>query len=234
MKKEMEFHHLYSPKNKEVKFIGSDTKKLFNKNLITQGSWIYNSKHIRYKYNEQGFRNKSFNNVNWSDSIVVIGCSHVEGVGLAVEDTLCYQLEKMLNTPVINLGVGSSAIDLACWNSLKLHNYYPRPKALVHIWSSPNRYTDRRDKRLLSFMPMYEEYNYTMDWSYRSDYYIKTDRALWKGKTTYVEATFFEDEHMQHDLIRLKHIDKARDLMHPGIKSNYIAAEKIAEQILKT
>ena len=223
----------YAPKTQEVDFAGSDTENLFRKNLKTYKTWIYADKPITYRYNEHGFRNKSFNEVDWSKSIVVIGCSHVEGIGLALEDTICWHLEKIMNIPVVNLGVGGSAVDFACWNSLRLHNYYPRPKALVHVWTSLARYTDRWKNIYFSFLPKYREYNNKLNWTYRSKYYIETDRALWKDKVPYIEATFFDKDYLQNDMIKLYHLDQARDLMHPGIKSSHIAAKKIAEQLRK-
>lgn len=219
-------------KNSERKFDGTDTEKTFNRNLRTQEkNWIYRDKLITYRYNEHGFRNKSFTEVDWANAIVVTGCSNVFGIGVALEDTMCWHLEKMLNTPVVNLGVPASAVDFACWNSLILHNNYPRPKGIVHVWSSPDRYTDY-NKTLLPFTSHHPKYFGRLNWTYRSTRYIESDRALWKDKTQYVEASFFcmdydDDAHIN----MLYTLDKARDLSHPGIQTHFSAAEKIAEQL---
>ena len=43
-------------KNAELKFDGTDTEKVFKRNLRTQkNNWIYKDKLITYKYNEHGF-----------------------------------------------------------------------------------------------------------------------------------------------------------------------------------
>jgi hypothetical protein len=226
----------YLAKNQTFNFHGTDQEKLFHKNLkkLRKTNWIYKTKSITYNLNEYGFRNKPFNEVNWSESIVVLGCSNVEGIGLAVEDTLCGQLEKILDTTVVNLGIGGSAIDLACWNSLLLHNHYPRPKALVQVWTSLGRYTDLNGKVFTSHLPQYRGYYHRINWPYRTKWYIEADRTLWKDKLAYVEASFFHHEYNnEKNVIKLDIIDKARDLMHPGINSNRAAAEKIADQLLK-
>lgn len=222
-------------KNTVFNFDGTDTQKLFKKNLKDHlfKDWVYKDKTITYRYNEHGFRNKSFTDVDWAKSIVVTGCSNAFGIGLALEDTLCWHLEKMLNTPVVNLAVPASAVDLACWNSLRLHNSYPRPKAIVHCWTSLDRYTDYNDNRLLPFTAHHPQYFGKLNWAYRSMQYIESDRALWKDKIPYVEATFFCMDYDDAQIIKLDFLDKARDFSHPGIKAHYAAAEKISEQLIK-
>jgi hypothetical protein len=217
------------PKNSILDFISTDNEKVFKKNLKKKKkeNWLYKTKKISYQTNEQGFRNKPFEEVAWEDSIVVLGCSNVFGVGLAVEDTLCFQLEKILNIPVVNLGVGGTGIDFACWNSLRLHNFYPRPKAIVQIWSSLGRYTDYNNHdHYVCYIPHQHSIHHRLNWTYRSLHYIESDKALWKNKAIYYEGSFFHDNYFTM-------YDQARDLMHPGIKSNLAAAEKIAENLTK-
>ncbi len=226
----------FLPKNQTFDFYGQDSERIFKMNLkkFKKTDWIYKNKPITYKFNEHGFRNKSFDKVDWSNSIVVLGCSNVQGIGLSLEDTLCYHLEKKLNTPVVNLGIGGSAVDLACWNSLQLHNYYPKPKALIQVWTSLGRYTDYNNNQLNSYLPQFG-YNYyhKLNWPYRSSWYIEADRALWKNKLIYVESSFFSEKYFdQKNIKKLKTLDKARDCAHPGIESNLIAAETIKDLLL--
>ncbi len=224
----------YNSINTEESYHSTDCEKLFNKNRKKLGKdWIYYDKKITYRYNEQGFRNDSFDKINWSESIVIFGCSNIQGIGLAEEDTLARQLEKILNRKVVNLGIAASSVDMACWNSIILHDFYPHPKAIVQVWTSLDRYAAFKNNRCYSYTSVNPEYYYKIDWAQRSKLYIQTDRALWKNKTVYIEASFFEDTVKQMKIQELKTIDYARDLMHPGIKSNRIAAEIIAENLIK-
>lgn len=229
-------HHFisYLPKNEVVSFSDSDTKELFRKNLKSQpNDWIYRNKTITYSYNNYGFRTREFNDVNWKESVVVFGCSNVEGTGLAEEDTIVMQLEKILERPVINLGIRGTGIDVACWNSLILHKNYSTPKAIIQVWSSLARYANYDNKRLSRFVPKHMGYYRRLNWEFRSEKYIETDRALWRDKVPYIEGTFFKisNKNLEKSIKRFNSIDCARDLKHPGIESNKLAAEYIADQL---
>jgi len=280
----------YYPPNQKLYFSGSDKEELFQINQQTQPKdWIYRTKEIVYSYNEHGFREKCFKEIDWKNSVVMFGCSFVEGVGLAEEDTIARQLEKNMQTPVVNLGVGGSGIDVACWNSTTLHEYYPTPKAVVHLWSGLDRYANfthmltstlpkhnrynqpgqnrlgiQSDQEqpglhedyyvevLNLLVPNGEQYYVNLNWEYRSKRYIQTDRALWKNKTVYYEASCFENtaaelniKHLQHFPVPPKlpsgrcqpesdvNLYRARDLLHPGTDFAKTTAEKIAENLCK-
>lgn len=234
MEKELISYNYF--KDIETTFNIPDTEKLFRKNLKKKKreDWVYKTKSIIYKYNSHGFRTVPFNKIDWANSVVVLGCSNVQGTGLALEDTMCCQLEKILNIPVVNLGIAGSPVDLACWNSLILHNYYPKPKAIVQIWTGLGRYSDYSQEGWQAFLPKFSyNYYYRLNWYKRSKYYIEADRALWKDKTVYCEGSFFRDTATTVGVSYLTFHDSARDLMHPGIKSNRSAAENIAEELIK-
>lgn len=217
-----------------------DNEETFRQSLQRQpATWIYRNKKIIYKNNELGFRTRSFSEVDWSESIVIFGCSNVYGEGLAEEDTISSNLEKMLGFPVINLGIDGSGIDLACWNSLILHESNNLPKALVHIWSSLDRYSDKIENNIFSFIPSRPGYDPKLNWAERSKFYVSTDRALWRDKTLYCEATFFPHTAIElklnsptkSEVHQLKHLDNARDNAHPGIASAKFAAGVIAADL---
>jgi hypothetical protein len=224
------------PKNETRLWRPADNEKSFRKNSKrSSNDWIYQTKEVTYSYNEQGFRERPFDEVDWKESVVVFGCSHVEGVGLALEDTLVKQLEKIIKRPVINLGIGGTGVDLACWNSLILHESYPTPKAIVQVWSSLNRYADYKNEQLSSHTPAGDrKFIAQLNWEFRSKKYIETDRVLWKDKVAYIAATYFDmskDDLSQLNMHQFLRTDLARDLAHPGIESNRLAAEDCAEQL---
>ena len=215
---------------------GLDTPKEFNRNKKKLGpDWYYHDKEIEYHFNELGFRNKPFSQVDWKNSVVVIGCSCVMGAGNTEEDAVCGQLEQILQMPVINLGVSGSAIDWACRNSLVLHECFPYPKAIVQLWTALGRYSDYNID--CTFKPVLPQFNRKYcakhDWEVRSIHYVEADRALWKNKTVYYDATWYK--HVARR-INVDHYDRtvdfARDLAHPGIKSCRLAAEGIAENLI--
>lgn len=200
--------------------------------------WYYYNKKINYKFNEHGFRTKTFEKIDMSKHVVIIGDSIVTGIGNAEEDTIWARLETALDMPVINLGVSASGIDSACINSLILHNNYPPPEAVVHLWSSLDRYSDFDDnfynnQRWERVQPNNKHYYARHNWTIRNRFYIEADRTLWKGKTYYYEASFFTHTAKEIGVDLFDWVDYARDDDHPGAKSNKIAAECIAENLKK-
>jgi hypothetical protein len=225
----------YRPCSKTIYFDDSvdfDSEQNYNKNCTALGNtWEYYNKKISYVFNEWGFRTKTFDSVDWKNSVVVFGCSNTSGTGLAEEDTVTVQLEKLLNMPVINLGISGSAVDLAAVNSLILHENYPRPKAVVHLWTQLNRYSDFnsfKTNKVFHYTPNTKTYDVKLNWAERSKFYILADRALWKNQLPYYEASWFEGSAEIRNIEFLKTFDRARDLAHPGSISARSAAEKIA------
>jgi hypothetical protein len=214
---------------------GTDTEESFNRNKKMLGKdWYYYDKKIEYVYNEQGFRNKPFNEVVWEDSIVVFGCSNIKGTGHPIEDTICYKLEETLGIPVVNMGISGGGVDITCWNSLILHEHYSRPKAIVHMWTSLDRYTefDGRDINLLHHSKK-GQYCLNHNWDKRSRFYIAADRALWRNKLPYYECSMFIHVAKELKIDFYDQIDNARDQNHPGVKSYEVVVQGIVENLIK-
>ena len=203
--------------------------------------WYYYSKKISYKYNMDGFRAPEFSTVDWANSVVVLGDSYALGMGNAIEDIFTTHLEKLLGLPVINLGVSGSAIDRSCWNSVILHDNFPHPKAIVQLWTGTSRYTEydpespetHGGQRLVNYQPAKRHWCYRHEWQYRSMFYVQTDRALWKDKTIYYEATWHYDTAKELAVDFIEDIDLGRDLQHWGYKTHQVAAEIIASNLKK-
>lgn len=239
----MEYFFNYHKQNQNDEFFPPDSKKDFQKyKKRAPEDWIYRNKKIIYKTNAHGFRCIPLNEIDWQNSIVVFGCSNVFGIGLAEEDCLTSLIEKNLGIPTINLGIPGSAIDLACVNSYLLHKNLPHPKALIHVWTSLYRYTDFcPDGEVNSIVP--RSPGYSMEhWDSRNKIYISMDRLLWRySKTVYLEYSFFGKNHLyfgekckfDKQVKNLSFTDSARDLMHPGIESNKLAADKMSQDLKK-
>lgn len=211
---------------------GTDTEEFFNQNKKRLGKdWYYYDKKIEYAYNEQGFRNKPLNKVVWEDSVVVFGCSNVKGTGHPIEDTICYILEETLGIPVVNMGISGGGIDITCWNSLILHDHYPKPKAIVHIWTALDRYAEYNGELSMILHHSNKKYCHNHTWSERSKLYVKADRALWKNKLPYYECAMFTHVAKELEVDFYDQVDDARDICHPGTKSYRIAVKGIAENL---
>ena len=223
----------------DTNFSGNDCEELFHKNLETKpNDWRYRTSPVKYTYNKHYYRTEEFNQIDWSQSIVIFGCSNVFGVGVDDDDTVSGQLSRMINRPVINMGVGGSSITHALHNAVILNANYPMPFGVVNLWTEYNRtvyYYKNQVKNYGSWN--FEENNYMDVWS-ESSYHSMThatiasmtSKQLWKT-TRYYEASFFRNtaELLQCDT--LARVDYARDDCHCGYDTLKLAAEKIAEKL---
>jgi hypothetical protein len=117
-----------------VPFEPSDTEYLYKSNMQRQAdTWYYKSHAVTYTWNANGYRASDWVNVDWANSWIIMGCSHVVGIGVAYEDTVGEQLGPMINSPVVNLGMGGSGVDVVMYNSLRLIDAGIRPRGVVVI-----------------------------------------------------------------------------------------------------
>ena len=212
--------------------------------------WYYYDKKITFKYNSNGFRAPEFDTIDWANSVVIFGDSYTAGDGNAIEDIATTLLQDILKMPVINLGASGTGIDYSCWNSLLLHESYPRPRAIVQLWSSIHRYGEFsrnpsvRDGNGSSYThhlpgdprPIFGRSQYCArdhNWLERNKMYVLADRVLWKDKLPYYEASVFDVTAEELEVDFLIHRDYGRDLDHWGPKSNIEAANIIAKNLKK-
>lgn len=228
-------------------YTGADSADNFKKNLIAQPKdWHYRTKEIIYSVNGSSYRAPEWDTVDWANSVVMLGCSMTSGVGLAEDETSCYQLSKLLNRPVINLGVGGSGPIFSFQNSVQLDKNFPTPWAIVQNWSAADRmseYTDDKElpirwygawtltpgrkERISALYPAWVRYkeNVVM----HSYFAVTAAAAIWKNKTRYCSVSHWTA--LDDSTIKLEHIDYARDLLHPGRLSAIATAETIAKSL---
>lgn len=215
--------------NTNAKFLNiHDTEKKYRRNCKRYGKdWYYFNKEITYKVNSNGFRTLEFKNIDWKNSIVVFGDSYTFGEGNIIDDVFTTILQNMIEIPVINLGIGGAGIDRSCWNSLALHESYPKPKALIHLWSGLYRYSewDSTCDSWKNHLPARRGYCADHEWHLRNTFCVKTDRALWRDKVPYLEASVFEDTAKKLQVYKAEIVDYGRDEDHWGAKSNLLMAE---------
>lgn len=119
--------------DKELLWYGEDNYKNFklNKRLLNSK---YIEKEITYKFNQNGYRSKNFDEVD-NDFVLIFGCSHTEGVGLHNEDIWCNQLCDRIGIDRINLGKSGTGADIQYINTMQyIKNNYPKPKLVIYQW----------------------------------------------------------------------------------------------------
>lgn len=230
-------------------YCGSDDGKKFKSNLKrTKKDWYYRDTPIKYTLNSLGYRTRNFDEVDWENSIVIFGCSYVQGVGVDDTHTLSYFLEKELNLPVINMGVIGSSNTFHLHNVNVLLTQYPKPKAILYLPSAIQRY------------PIYDwdHVIYRGEWTDNKTQ-MKTNRAnsvvqnlmalniisnMCQSRTTYIEYCvshplykFLEDYNPNVNRVYIdgcepridNEEDYARDLAHPGSNIH----ERLAKSLTK-
>jgi hypothetical protein len=221
-------------------YAGTDSRELFEENLKKMpADWHYRTKKISYSLNTNGYRAPEWDTVEWENSIVMLGCSYVAGIGLAEDETIPYNLSKILNRPVINLGAGGTSIAFSAYNSLLLHNNFPKPWAVINLWTDINRLTRfERDH-------IYHDGVWNMTpgsaldvWSSKplnskihSQMMINLIRALWIGKTRYWDHSFFVNTSHYIGKPNLRFTPNARDLKHIGREDSLKVAQTIANEL---
>jgi hypothetical protein len=104
---------------------GIDSQTLFKENnkdpvrkhQLEKYGFLDTSNPIIYKFNQDGFRCKNFDN---RDSIIALGCSYTMGVGLHEENVWPSIVSQQLKLTVWNLGIGGASMD-TCFRML---NHY--------------------------------------------------------------------------------------------------------------
>jgi hypothetical protein len=220
-------------------FAGTDNQSLYEENLKKMpADWYYRHNTVRYTFNKQGYRTDEFKNIDWKNSVVIFGCSNAFGVGLDDQEVVSYQLSKLINRPVINMGVGGSSITFNLHNSIILKDGYPTPLAVVQLWPDYTRTVYYNKKDLIPYGSWNIEHNNYMDvWTkdkshsqIHAMFASKISKTIWKD-TSYCEFSFFDETAKILNCKRLKDFDLARDMMHYGPKTHAIAAQKIADKI---
>jgi len=212
-------------------FCTSDCQSKYEKVLeYKPKNWYYRNNKVKYTLNSEGYRTKEFDEIDWKNSIVMFGCSHVFGTGNDDDFTIPSLLENKVKIPVINMGINGSSIKSTAHNSFSLYHSYETPKMVIFGWT----YLSRRGE--------YSEDGINGDHTYRSlenatdsvltnmllSNLIKT---IWVNKCPIYEFSFSQNTSKLLGCDYYKNIDYARDDVHYGIKSHHIISEKIYNKI---
>lgn len=194
-----------------------------------------------YTLNSDNYRTKEFDQINWSESVVLFGCSQTFGFAVPDNETISFHLEAILGRPVINMGESGSSIYHALYNQLVLQELELVPKAVVNLWTSTNRlalFNQMGTKNLGPWMPTNDDLSKLfLNWNTNIENpstYTKmaqrTCRHLWKN-TVYYEGTFFPRVAEVLGVKLFAQIDTGYDGEHPGPNTTRMTAKQLAYYI---
>lgn len=236
-------------------FYGMDTCERYKKNLKKQPEdWYYRHNKIKYTLNSYGYRTKEFEDIDWKNSIVMFGCSHVFGTGNDDKHTIPHFLEQLIGIPVINLGVGAASIQFCLHNSLMLYKKYGVPKAVIYFWTGLSRHLLYQKTSVLMNTKFEDIKDHPVNIATASGIPLKSMNTpkvldhlipfnminveliknIWEDKCPLYEFSTFPttSEVLGCELYDPIPDDYARDLAHFGRHSNKSFAEKIHNQFI--
>jgi hypothetical protein len=224
------------PNKVSTHYSATDSRELYLKNLKTQPkNWIYRKKKIKYVVNSQGYRTVELSKINWSDTIVILGCSMVAGIGVAEDETLSYFLNKESGKQVLNLGAPGSGMDFLLMNNFLLLRNYPMPWAVVNLFSTIDRYCAFEFNQInfhgawSTNIPCHAELlQNEYDFQIKAVMYSSMISSFWKSTRSFYGSWFDDTAHYTNS-INLRFTNTARDLLHCGAQDN----EKNAKIIWK-
>lgn len=224
--------------NIDAKWAGTDTRPRYLANLGTQPpDWPYRTQPVTYTVNREGYRCAEFDQIDWSQSLVVFGCSMVFGIGVTDQDTMPAQLSMITGLPVINMGQAASSIEFNLANSVILSHICPRPRAVIHLWTGLDR-SVYYGSRSLEFLGSWSSSDYFTARSQRACHSEMqaliaklTTESLWRDTLLWQGSYFKETAELLGIPDCHRHDDNARDLLHPGVKSHGRVAHQIASDL---
>jgi hypothetical protein len=221
--------------------------KYYNDNFLPSN--IFGDPSRLATLNSLNYRCPEFEDVEWDKSVVIFGCSNVFGIGLHDKDTISFQLEQLINRPVINMGVPASSIAYSAFNQLVLAEKNVKPHAVINLWTSISRLTyfspdypihignwireETFESKIINraLWSLFQSWNISdSNPSLHSLLLQRFTKLMWKD-TQYIEGTFFENSSQVLDVELFYCRDFALNGTHPGPKSARAAALRLAEQI---
>lgn len=221
-------------------YFSTDNYETHQKNLEKKPKdWYYRNHKVNYTLNSYGYRTNEFEDIDWKNSIVLFGCSHMFGEGVDDNDTISANLERLIRVPVINMGMSGTSIQFALHNSLMLYKKYGPPKAVLYGLTGLTRYMFYH-KYYVSNSTRYE--GTPEEEKYICDHFIPYNlinleliKRLWEDKC---KCHIFSTFERTSEILKCKRYayiknDYGRDCEHFGIRSTKHIASCIHADLLK-
>jgi len=232
-------HNYHWAINKTILWDTSDNESTYLRHLTNLKSKLeleklgYVDALITYAFNSHGFRTHEFDQ---SADAVCFGCSFTMGTGLFAHETWPAQLTEISGLTIINLAHAGSSNDTAL--RMAMH-YLPMLKPRYAFWLQTDRHRleilDDQSNLCVNLMANDQSNN-----CYSQDNFVKQWFASDSNQQIHLEKNTRAFKHLCNELDiicvvlsrnTVVQFDLARDLMHPGTKSNRDLAEKFAKAL---
>lgn len=226
---------------------GDDDMEKYLDNLDRQPEdWIYRYTRVNYSFNEYGHRCKSIKDIDLDNYILFAGCSHTVGIGVPLERSFPYIVSQhVLNgCDYYNLGVSGIGLDTLEYNLLTwFTKIEKKPKLVIIQWPDHSRF--------ISIEPGRREVVPTGSWTSNFDaqkFIIHSENtACVQGRKAIsyklikeiIDVPILSIMHKglvpyDENSIIFYDIDRARDLIHGGLDTQSMIADKILNEYVKT
>lgn len=226
----------------------SDNEKRFFDNLKCQpDGWRYRFESVEYSYGPQGFRCIDINEIDWQNSVVMLGCSTTFGDGVDDNHTVTRRLQELIGIPVINLGICGAGPVVMRWLVQMILLQDHLPKHWILAWPTLNRTALFLDTQMhplvigpwvktgpveswqMDFYANWIRHNNSENQSMME---IQNTRLMLKLISASVtEITWSSETASRIGCKQILPIDRARDLAHPGPDTMMQAAHWLNDQI---
>lgn len=243
------------------RFMHTDTIREFSANLRKQpADWVYRKLRIEYLYNSLGHRAKEPDKLK-PNFIMFTGCSQTEGVGLPVESTYSSLIAEKFRSDYYNIALGGTGPDVVYYNLKKwFESKLPKPRLVVIQWPEPLRYSHIGPDFNNKLYQYFDAGVYNDPGVVCSGIWDMTNDRI-EGRLVESMQDFPEIHKMTCDLLqfygvplldfhmlqglkltadysvkmaytgRVIMLDYARDIMHPGIRTNKELAKVLINKI---
>lgn len=237
--------------NSDNHFYNSDRKDHFERNLkLAPPDWPWRTKKIKYHLNSQFYRAPEWQDVDWSNSYLIFGCSDTFGVGINYTDTYSHHLSELLGYPTVNLGIPGASCMFQWSNTVTLINNNIKPKGVIYLWPGITRMMTYKEADTAFFHGPWDKQDLDKYWMNNVQHCVEFTKQLvnsvdimWSCPTFHFHLVREVCKHIPKlKYIKTRHHainDLARDHYHyigdahPGPKSNFDWANQMYNVILK-
>jgi hypothetical protein len=230
----------YNPKtinfaNTTIPWHGMDSEESYTRNLkdklalLKQYDWT--NKSVDYSFNSNGFRCSEFTS---NPTVMFLGCSNTFGTGLPIDAIWPELVAKSLNMKCANLAQAGGSLDTAFRMCL---GYIDKIKPKIIFLLNPHGIRwEIVSKNSIDFFGIWTIDNIHKDYkNYMQEYIIDENNNYFN---TYKNILAIESlcKERQIKFLNLKtgdlvKNDLARDLTHPGIRSNLKFANRVLSKL---
>jgi hypothetical protein len=221
--------------NTSVPWHGSDSESSYKKNLKERPSilelhdWI--GKSFNYSFNSNGFRCDEFTS---DPTVMCLGGSTTLGAGLPIENVWTELVAKELNMKCANLGQGGGSFDTAFRFCVGYIDKI-KPKIVIFLQPPSIRWelvSDNNIYHLGNWLLRLEKFPFT---EYMKEYMIDENNNYFNTYKNLLAIELLCNQRQIKFLTfeKFGHVkdDLARDLKHPGIRTNLQFANTVISKL---